>query len=99
MVDFLTYFHTSSPYSSSFVQSLPVAGYSGTLENFGKKSVLVGNVMAKTGSMTRVKNLAGYLRTRSGKTLAFAFIANNYCCGGARVKAIQEDMLKILYEY
>ena len=68
------------------------------MENFGKKSVLIGNVHAKTGSMTRVKNLAGYLQTRSGKWIIFCFMANNYDCGGAKVKVIQEEVLKLLYE-
>jgi D-alanyl-D-alanine carboxypeptidase len=48
--------------------------------------------------MTKVKNLAGYLQTRSGKWIAFCFMANNYNCGGSRVKVIQEEVLKALYE-
>lgn len=98
MVSFLTYFKNKSPYFTPFLKSLPVAGNDGTMETFGKKSVLIGNVHAKTGSMTRVKNLAGYMKTRSGKWITFCFMANNYSCGGAKVKAIQEEVLKALYE-
>jgi len=98
MVDFLTYYKTRSHYFTQFFNTLPVSGHNGTMENFGKNSVLNGRVHAKTGSMTRVKNLAGYLHTRSGKWIAFSFMANNYNCGGAKVKVIQEEILKLLYE-
>ena len=98
MVDFLTYYKNNSPYFTPFFNSLPVSGQNGTMENFGKKSDLIGTIHAKTGSMTRVKNLAGYLITRSGKWIAFSFMANNYNCGGAKVKAIQEEVLKVLFE-
>lgn len=99
MVEMLVYFKKQSPYSSVFYNSLPRAGQTGTMDNFGKKSTLVGKVRAKTGSMTRVKNLAGYIETRSGKILAFTIMANNYSCGGARIKQFQESILKTLYEY
>jgi D-alanyl-D-alanine carboxypeptidase/D-alanyl-D-alanine-endopeptidase (penicillin-binding protein 4) len=36
------------------------------------------NVRAKTGTMTDVRTLAGYLRTRDGETLAFAILLNNF---------------------
>jgi len=98
MVDFLSYYKTRSPYFTSFFKTLPVSGRDGTMETFDKHGVLAGKVHAKTGSMTKVKNLAGYLQTRSGKWIAFTFMANNYNCGGARVKVIQEEVLKVLYE-
>ena len=98
MVDFLVYFKNRSPYSDIFYNSLPLAGKDGTMEVYGRKSSIAGKVRAKTGSMSRIKNLAGYIETRSGKILAFAFIANNQCCSSSKVKLIQESILKVLYE-
>ena len=98
MVEYLKYFRYRSPYFSVFYNSLPVSGRDGTMESYGKKSVIAGKVHAKTGSMTRVKNLAGYIDTRSGKTVAFCFMANNYTCGGAKVKSLQEEILRLIYE-
>jgi serine-type D-Ala-D-Ala carboxypeptidase/endopeptidase (penicillin-binding protein 4) len=43
-----------------------------------KNTPAAGNARAKTGSMTNVRSLAGYVTTRDGETLAFAIIANNF---------------------
>ena len=43
----------------------------------------VGNVRAKTGTMSNIRALAGYVRTRDGEALAFAVIVNNFEGAGA----------------
>ena len=57
---------------------LPVAGRSGTLENRMKGTPAEGNARVKTGSLTGVRAMAGYVRSGDGETLAFAIFANNY---------------------
>jgi D-alanyl-D-alanine carboxypeptidase/D-alanyl-D-alanine-endopeptidase (penicillin-binding protein 4) len=37
-----------------------------------------GNARAKTGSMSNVRALSGYVTTADGEPLAFAIIANNF---------------------
>lgn len=54
--------------------SLPIAGYDGTLQKRMIGTEAEGNVRAKTGTVTGVASLAGYLTTKSGHTLAFAII-------------------------
>ncbi len=59
---------------------LPVAGVNGTLKNrFNDPSERAGRdvVHAKTGSLKKVNALAGYLRTRDGDLLTFAFGATH----------------------
>ncbi|MBQ0152363.1 MAG: D-alanyl-D-alanine carboxypeptidase/D-alanyl-D-alanine-endopeptidase, partial [Chryseobacterium sp.] len=55
-------------YYKTYFDSLPVGGQSGTLKrmfiNEGN-----GQIFAKTGTLNKVKALAGYLKTNSGKTL------------------------------
>ncbi len=59
---------------------LPVSGVSGTLQ--WRPSLvnvpLKGQVAAKTGSLYGVYNLAGRIKTRSGKSLLFVQIISNY---------------------
>ncbi|WP_328806858.1 D-alanyl-D-alanine carboxypeptidase/D-alanyl-D-alanine endopeptidase [Streptacidiphilus fuscans] len=61
------------------VTGLPVAGFTGTLDNrYGGNGTEagLGVVRAKTGSLTSVNTLAGLVVDRSGRLLAFAFMSN-----------------------
>jgi D-alanyl-D-alanine carboxypeptidase/D-alanyl-D-alanine-endopeptidase (penicillin-binding protein 4) len=77
-----------SPMREPFVQALPVAGQDGTLKERFLKSPVRGHVRAKTGSMTNVLALSGYLE-RSGEQapLAFVVLINQYTAGEAEVRA------------
>jgi len=79
LTDIMAYMSRSKN-ASGFENTLPVAGKSGTLSNVGKKTILAGNLKAKSGTMQRVKSYSGYVKTKSGKKLAFAMIINNFNC-------------------
>lgn len=69
--------------SSPFVSGLPVAGVDGTLGDRMRNTPAAGNVRAKTGTMSNIRSLAGYVRTRDGEALAFVAIVNNFEGTGA----------------
>jgi D-alanyl-D-alanine carboxypeptidase/D-alanyl-D-alanine-endopeptidase (penicillin-binding protein 4) len=71
----------------TFHRSLPVAGRSGTLKSIGSGSAAEGRIRAKSGTMDRVRNYAGYLEARSGKRYAFALFVTNYSTDLASVKS------------
>ncbi len=57
--------------------TLPVGGVDGSLQYRFRRAPLSGAVFAKTGSLTGVRALAGYLTAASGQTLAFTVIVND----------------------
>jgi len=79
-----------------FYNSLPVAGKSGSMSNIGKNSFIENNLRAKTGYITRVRAYCGYVKTRSGKNLAFSVILNNYNCSAREARLKIEKFLVAL---
>jgi PBP4 family serine-type D-alanyl-D-alanine carboxypeptidase len=69
------------PIEETFVESLPVAGVDGTLRNRMRDTDAADNLRGKTGSMTHVSALAGYVRTRDGEELAYAILLNGFSEG------------------
>ena len=53
-----------------------------------------GNVKAKTGSLTNVRSLSGYLTTAAGERIVFSAIANNFTTPNATVDAAVEAALE-----
>jgi D-alanyl-D-alanine carboxypeptidase/D-alanyl-D-alanine-endopeptidase (penicillin-binding protein 4) len=61
-----------------FEASLPIAGRDGTIANRMKGTAAEGNARAKSGSMSNVRALSGYLTSAGGEGLVFSIIANNF---------------------
>ena len=66
------------PYAQMLQEALPIAGIDGTLAHRMRGTAAENNVHAKTGSMSYVSCLAGYVTSASGEHLAFAIMLNNY---------------------
>lgn len=80
-----------------FVDSLPVAGKSGTLAGFGRGTVLEGRVQAKSGSLTRVRTYAGYFTGKSGRVFSFSLLINNEI--GRSKSAIVDTLVALIKKY
>jgi D-alanyl-D-alanine carboxypeptidase/D-alanyl-D-alanine-endopeptidase (penicillin-binding protein 4) len=72
---------------SPWMRSLPVAGVDGTLAARMKGTPGENNVRAKTGTMSNVRSLAGYVNTRDGEPLVFVAMVNNFEGTGAQANA------------
>ena len=86
----LLYHMKQSKYAEDFTASLPVAGSSGTLKYVCRGQAAQNRMVAKSGSMTRIKSYAGYISSSSGKNYAFALIVNNYTCSSSALKSKME---------
>ena len=74
LVAMLGYAWRTQAIRDHLLPSLPIAGYDGTLQKRMIGTEAEGNVRAKTGTVTGVSSLAGYLTTANNHTLAFAII-------------------------
>lgn len=75
-VSLLRFLHDKFPLSYEYIAALPVAGRDGTLQKRFRKVTEQGLLRAKTGTMTGIMSLSGYLYTANGHTLAFAIFIN-----------------------
>jgi D-alanyl-D-alanine carboxypeptidase/D-alanyl-D-alanine-endopeptidase (penicillin-binding protein 4) len=77
-----------------FVAALPVGAHDGTLESRMKNGLLARRVQAKTGTISNVRALSGYVETLDGEKLAFSMIANHFTATSAEIDAIVEQALE-----
>lgn len=76
-----------------FVAALPVGAHDGTLESRMKDSVLARRVQAKTGTISNMRALSGYLETNSGEKIVFSIIANHFTAPTSQIDAVAERAL------
>ncbi|WP_085505554.1 D-alanyl-D-alanine carboxypeptidase/D-alanyl-D-alanine endopeptidase [Thalassobacillus devorans] len=84
----------------AYLASLPVAGNNdrflgGTLRYRMNDTPAEGNVKAKTGSLTGVTSLSGYVTSKGGEELIFAVVLNNYL---GSVQDIEDEIAITLAE-
>ena len=85
LVMILTHVDRDPRLKGPFEASLPIAGGDGTLANRMKGTPAEGNARAKTGSMTAVRGLSGYVTSADGEPLVFSILANNFDTPAAAV--------------
>jgi D-alanyl-D-alanine carboxypeptidase/D-alanyl-D-alanine-endopeptidase (penicillin-binding protein 4) len=77
MVAVLKYM-SQRPEFALFKSSLPEAGVNGTLKYRMKETPAYRKVFAKTGSLTGVSTLSGYVMAQNGHTLAISIMIQNF---------------------
>ncbi|MDQ6663279.1 MAG: D-alanyl-D-alanine carboxypeptidase/D-alanyl-D-alanine-endopeptidase [Acidobacteriota bacterium] len=75
-----------------------VGGVDGTLsDRFNGKRVR-GRIQAKTGSLTHVSALSGYLTQRDGRVLVFSILANNFNGPASEIHGVADRICSLLLE-
>ena len=93
----------NSPVAVPFISSLPVLGESGTLASW-EPLTSGATVRAKTGSMTGIYALSGYLvppgkATQSAETLAFSIIINHSDASYRTTQSAVADLLAPIEQF
>lgn len=83
----------------AFLTSLPVAGQSGTLSNFGSGKPIVGRWRAKTGTMERVTGYAGVLTNSAGHDKIVVVMVNNFTCTRMEIQRATERLVLGIWGY
>jgi serine-type D-Ala-D-Ala carboxypeptidase/endopeptidase (penicillin-binding protein 4) len=83
----------------AFVATLPIAGKDGTISTRMKNTRAEANALAKTGSISNVRALSGYVRTRDGEMLVFSILANSFTIPAATVNWIADVAVETLANF
>jgi D-alanyl-D-alanine carboxypeptidase/D-alanyl-D-alanine-endopeptidase (penicillin-binding protein 4) len=94
----LSKIYRDSTIYTSFNASLPIAGKNGSMINLCKGTFAENNMRAKTGYINRARGYCGYVKTKSGKELAFSVLFNNYDCSPKDMKLKIEKLLVALVD-
>jgi D-alanyl-D-alanine carboxypeptidase/D-alanyl-D-alanine-endopeptidase (penicillin-binding protein 4) len=76
-VQLLTYM-SQHRYAGVYRDAQPIAGVDGTLRGRLRNTVAAGNLRAKTGTLSNVSGLSGYVTTAAGERLVFSMVVNHY---------------------
>ncbi len=92
----------SKPWYADWYAALPIAGrqnslVGGTLRHRMAGTPAAGNLHGKTGSMTGVSALSGYVTDAEGHHLAFSMISNNFVQGG--ITTLEDEVGVTLARY
>ena len=91
--------HKDPKHHDAFLATLPVAGKDGTISTRMKNTRAEGNAAAKTGSISNVRALSGYVRTQDGETLVFSILANSFTIPAATVNWIADVAVERMANY
>ena len=90
--------HPDSAVRRAFVDSLPVGGVDGTLDRRFRRGLGRRNVRAKTGTLTGVSSLSGYVKNTAGDPISFVLMVNNHTHKASIVQRTQDAVVNLLAE-
>ena len=89
---------STQTWGANFRDTLPVAGSDGSLSDRFANLDPRAHVSAKTGSLTAVKALSGYVTTVSGQQLAFSILTNNLNLPAKRVTDVIDSVVEAMVD-
>ena len=92
------YFQKPNLYNILY-ESFPAAGIDGTLTYRMKGTSAQNKVHAKTGTLSGVSSLSGYVNSQNGHILAFSIIVQNFTGSSKESRDYEDKICNILAEY
>jgi D-alanyl-D-alanine carboxypeptidase/D-alanyl-D-alanine-endopeptidase (penicillin-binding protein 4) len=89
-------FMANSPVASIYRQSLPIAGESGTLKNRLNSTPNRVILQAKTGTLSGVSALSGYIEVPDYEPLVFSIIVNQSDLSAASMRSATDEIVLLL---
>jgi D-alanyl-D-alanine carboxypeptidase/D-alanyl-D-alanine-endopeptidase (penicillin-binding protein 4) len=99
LITVLEHMYRDPRHREAFLATLPVAGRDGTLASRLGRTRAAGNALAKTGSISNVRALSGFVRTRDDEMLAFSILANDFPIPSATVNYIADLAVETLANF
>lgn len=90
LIKILARMHRDPNHATAFTATLPIAGRDGSLERRMIGTRAEGNARAKTGSISNVRALSGYVNTSDDELLAFSIIANHFHLPQAAIDTVAD---------
>ncbi len=85
------------PWGEAFRQTLPIAGVDGSLAGRFTQSPVKGKLYAKTGTLSEVNALSGYLTARSGKTVILSILCNAHDPSSEATHRAADKIVEAIY--
>ncbi len=95
----LAHMYRDPRHRDAFLSTLPIAGQDGTVSARMRGTRAEGNALAKTGSLSNVRTLSGYVRTRDGEMLVFSVLANDFVLPSATIARITDLGIEVLANF
>jgi D-alanyl-D-alanine carboxypeptidase/D-alanyl-D-alanine-endopeptidase (penicillin-binding protein 4) len=80
------------PHFQVYYDAFPVAGVDGTLRTRMRGTAGEANVRGKTGTLSNVRSLSGYVTTADGRMLLYSVLANHYVVPTAYISRVQDTI-------
>ncbi len=90
LTDVLRHMYQDPRHRDAFLATLAIAGKDGTIGTRLRGTRAEGNALAKTGSISNVRSLSGFVRTRDGEMLVFSILANDFVIPSATINLIAD---------
>ena len=91
--------YKDSKHRDAFLAALPLAGREGTMATRLRRTRAEGNGALKTGSISNVRSLSGFVRTRDGEMLVLSILANDFVIPAATVNWITDLAVEVLANF